>query len=180
VKRLLSTLLLAAACQPVAEDASGAIGPMTFETVEDDCRPRRFTGTTGSLFVGSSTSNGRLVVSSSLNAFWGPAREDAGALIAGSRTDFATGADVELVLGGEPSRRCATLRYRWTDVGLDGGARVLELKQLWLGVDPGCPEGYAHLPERECTSTRRVTFTPGPACRLQCLTPTADDFACGC
>ncbi|MBL8921824.1 MAG: hypothetical protein JNJ54_23400 [Myxococcaceae bacterium] len=178
MKRLLAALILAS-CQPVAEDATGAIGPMVFETLEDDCRPHRFTGTTGNLFVGTS-SGGRLVVSSSLNAFWGPGREDAGALIAGSRTDFATGNDVELVLGGEPSRRCATMRYRWTELGVDGGTRLLELKQLWLAVDPGCPEAYAHVPERDCSSTRRVTFTPGPSCRLQCLTPTADDFACGC
>lgn len=180
-KRNLALVVMAlAACQePVAEDATGELGPMVFETVDDDCRPNRFTGSTGSLFVGATTT-GRLVVTSSLVAFWGPAREDAGTLIAGSRTDFANGTDLELVLGGEPTRRCARLRSRWTDLGTDGGVRVLELKQVWQAIDVGCPEMYAHLPERDCSSTRRVRFTPMSACRLQCLTPTADDLTCGC
>ncbi len=164
---------------PIAEDATGNLGPMRFESVEDDCKPRRFTGPTGALFVGTQAS-GRMVVTSSLNAFWGPGRDDAGAIVAGSRTDFVSATDVELVLGGEPTRRCGRLRYRWTDLGLDGGVRTLELKQLWQAIDIGCPEQYAHLPEQDCTSTRRVTFTPGQACRLQCLTPTADDLSCGC
>lgn len=182
MRPLAAALLPLLACQPIdrtAEDATGDIGPMVFETTDDDCRPRRFAGATGNLFVGTQ-STGRLVVASSLVSFWGPAREDAGTLIAGSRTDFVNGADVELVLGGEPTRRCGRVRYRWTDLGVDGGARVLELKQVWQAIDLGCPEAYAHLPERDCSSTRRVTFTPTQACRLQCLSPTADDFTCGC
>lgn len=179
-RRVLIGLVLISACeQPVSEDANGSLGPMVFETADDDCRPARFTGTTGSLFVGAQP-NGRLVVTSSLVSFWGPAREDAGVLIAGSRTDFANGTDVELVLGGEPTRRCGRLRYRWSDLGSDGGTRFLELKQVWQAIDVGCPEQYAHLPERDCSSTRRVRFTPMTACRLQCLTPNADDLTCGC
>ncbi|MBE2249653.1 MAG: hypothetical protein IAE78_08895 [Myxococcus sp.] len=168
------------ACEaPISEDAAGQLGPMRFETTDDDCRPARFVGPTGALFVGAQA-NGRLVVTSSLAAFWGPPREDAGTLIAGSRTDFVQGTDVELVLGGEPTRRCGRLRYRWTELGADGGVRFLELKQVWQAIDVGCPEQYAHLPERDCSSTRRVTFTPTQACRLQCLTPTDDDLTCGC
>lgn len=164
---------------PVAEDAVGDLGPMHFERVDDDCRPQRTIGETGALFVGRQAS-GRLVVTTSLESFWGPARDDAGSLIAGSRTDFVTGDDLELVLGGEPTQRCARLRYRWTDLGVDGGVRHLGLTQHWVAVDPGCPERYAHLPERDCTSVRRVTFTPRAPCRLQCLSPTAADFTCGC
>jgi hypothetical protein len=173
-------LMAALGCaQATSEDAAGELGTMVFETTDDDCRPHRFTGSTGSLFVGA-TATGRLVVTSSLVSFWGPEREGAGTLIAGSRTDFSNGGDLELVLGGDPSRRCARLRYRWSDLGVDAGVRWLALKQTWQAIDLGCPEEYPYVPERDCTSTRRVRFTPERACRLQCLTPTEDDLTCGC
>lgn len=182
MRTFVFTAAVLCACEgPVREDATGQLGPMVFETLEDDCRPTRFTGRTGALFVGAQQ-NGRLVVTSSLESFWGPAREDAGTLIAGSRTDFVTGTDIELIQGGEPTRRCGRLRYRWSDLGVDrdAGVRTLELKQSWESIDLGCPEQYAHLPERDCGSTRRVRFTPMTPCRLQCLTPTAADLGCGC
>ncbi|MCA2976692.1 MAG: hypothetical protein INH41_25095 [Myxococcaceae bacterium] len=164
----------------VAEDASGALGAMRFETVSDDCTPQRFTGDAGTLFVGAQAS-GRLVVATSLEAFWGPPRPDAGAIVSGSRTDFVTGAPVELLQGGDPARRCGRLRYTWSDEGLDdGGARTLLLEQVWIGVDVGCPELFPFLPGRDCTSTRRITFEPGTPCRLQCLRPSSASFTCGC
>lgn len=176
----LIVLSFCLACdKPVAEDATGHLGAMAFSSDDDDCRPKRFSGSTGALFVGSQP-NGRLVVTTSLQAFWGPPRPDAGTIVSGSRTDFVNGTDVEELLGGDPNRRCARLRYRWTDLGTDGGVRVLELKQTWQSVDLGCQEQYAQLPERDCTSVRRVVFTVGQPCRLQCLTPTTDDFTCGC
>jgi hypothetical protein len=164
----------------IAEDATGALGEMTFQTVTDDCSPPRFSGDAGLLFVGTQAS-GRLVVSTSLEAFWGPARPDAGEIVSGSRTDFVTGGPVELLQGGEPTRRCGRLRYTWTDEGVDdAGVRTLGLEQVWIGVDIGCPELYPFLPRRDCTSTRRVLVAPGPPCRLQCLRPSAASFTCGC
>ena len=48
---VLVVMALAACEEPIAEDAIGELGPMVFETADDDCRPNRFTGSTGSLFV---------------------------------------------------------------------------------------------------------------------------------
>jgi hypothetical protein len=175
--------LFGACVQPidlVSEDAMGALGQMTFEPIADDCSPPRFTGDAGTLFVGTQAS-GRVVVATSLEAFWGPGRPDAGEIVAGSRTDFVTGAPVELLQGGDPTRRCGRLRYTWSDQGLDdAGVRTLSLEQVWIGVDIGCPELFPFLPSRDCSSTRRVTVQPGPACRLQCLRPASASFECGC
>ncbi|MCU0699701.1 MAG: hypothetical protein MUC96_24600 [Myxococcaceae bacterium] len=184
MRRSVLAVVLGGACvQPidvVSEDATGALGLMTFERVADDCAPPRFTGDAGTLFVGTQPS-GRLVVATSLEAFWGPSRPDAGDIVAGSRTDFVTGSPVELLQGGDPSRRCGRLRYTWSDLGIDdAGVRTLALEQVWIGVDIGCPELYPFLPSRDCTSSRRVTVQPGPPCRLQCLRPASASFECGC
>lgn len=177
--RALLLLVCCTACtDQVSEDANGHLGTMTFSAVEDDCRPRRFTGDTGALFVGRHADD-RLVVASSLAAFWGPGRADAG-VIAGSRSDFDTGAEIELVLGGDPTRRCGRVRYRWTELGPNDGGVRLELRQSWLQIDVGCPEMYSFLPEQDCTSARAVTFRPTTECRLQCLSPRIDDFTCDC
>lgn len=165
--------------EPIREDATGSIGVMHFEAVQDDCLPKRFTGTTGRLFLGR-TDKGRTIVVSSYESFWGPPRERNGVIEPGSRSDFVTGSDVELVLGSDPSRRCTRLRYRWSDLGSADGGQLLELKQSWEIVDPGCPEALPQLPERDCGSVRRVRFVPEQTCRLQCLPPASADFTCGC
>ena len=182
MRGLASFCLLALACKSTSsQDVNGFLVQVSVEpvVVSDDCRPNRFTGDGGVQFFGFQKS-GKPVVSSSYEAFWGPARVDGGSIGEGSRQDFVIDEEVNLVQGFDPSRICGRVFYTWSSPG-SGPPWVMQLNQRWEAVDLGCSAPGANLPLTACNSTRRFTFTPVSDCALSCVrVRAASDVTCEC
>ena len=173
--------LFTACPRSVSQDVNGSLAKVTVSGVDDDCVPPRYLGDGGTQFFGFQ-STGKPVVSSSYDAFWGPARVDGGVIAPGSRQDFVINQEVNLTQGTDSTRICGRVFYTWSSPAEGSGPPwVMTLNQRWEAIDLGCSAPGAQVPLTACTSTRTFTFTPVSECALECVrVSAASDVTCDC
>lgn len=179
-RRLAWLILVVCACPtPVTQDVAGFLTQVSIAAVADDCLPERYVGDGGVQFFGLQK-NGKPAISSSYEAFWGPARVDGGVIVPGSRQDLVIDQEVNLAQGFNSSRLCGRLFYTWSSPA-EGPPWAMHLTQRWEAVDLGCDSPGAHIPLTGCSSTRLFTFSPLSDCDLSCVKVAASgDVTCVC
>lgn len=161
-------LLTMLGCELPEKDLAGSLVRVTVEAgLNDDCRPRRFSGDAGVQFFGVQDDGGA-VFTLSRTAKYGPILD--GGVLEGGEAQVEHG---ERTL---PENACSGSYSDWVRVG-DGR---FDLRQSWVGADE-CPTGPWWLPERACVTERRFTFTELGPCQLRCVKYQLDgQVTCDC